>query len=194
VLLEKKMREWKKFLNEFVPSTDLKDETASIRACQLAIHAVELGTYGVGAVLLDDKGEVLVEGHNEVFVNDFRSDLHAEMVVINKFETSYQGSHNPDSCTLVTSLEPCPMCMTRLIFAGIGTILHVSEDPMGGMVQRKASLPPIFQGITKALSQVWGLAECSESLREAAFQIWYETEADTTQRIISRGDRRSDTA
>ncbi len=185
------MRDWKKYFNEYVPSADLKDETASIRVCQLATYAAELGTYGVGAVILDDKGHILIEGHNEVFVNDFRSDLHAEMVVINKFEASYQGRHKPGRCTLVTSLEPCPMCMTRLIFAGIGTILHVSEDSMGGMVQRKSSLPPIFQKITKEQSQIWGLAECSEGLREAAFQIWYETDADVTQRIISRGNRRS---
>lgn len=184
------MQNWKKYLDDYTPSTELKDEIVSIRVCQLAAQAAELGTYGVGAVLLNDRGEILVEGHNEVYVNGFRSDLHAEMVVMNRFETDHIRPHELIDCTLVTSLEPCPMCMTRLIFAGIGTILHVSADNDGGMVQRKSSLPPVFQQITQNLSQVWGPAECSEELREVAFHIWDQSRVELDRRIISRGKRR----
>ena len=184
------MQDWKKYLDEFIPSTDLKDEIAAIRVCQLAAIAAKLDTYGVGAVLLDDKGRILIEGHNEVYVNNFRSDLHAEMVVMNKFETTKPRPKRLGNYTLVTSLEPCPMCMTRLIFSGVGTILYVKADDIGGMVQRKSSLPPIFQQISEDQSQVWRQAECSEDLREAAFQIWDQSRVELDQRIISRGSRR----
>ena len=71
------MQDWKKYVDQYEPSASLKDDIASVRVCQLAAMAAELGTYAVGAVLLDDKGQILAEGHNEVFINDFRSDLHA---------------------------------------------------------------------------------------------------------------------
>ena len=185
---EKPMQDWKKYLDQYDPSASLKDEIAAVRVCRLAAMAAELGTYGVGAVLLDDNGEVLAEGHNEVFVDDFRSDLHAEMVVLTKFEIEHQRPDELGSLTLVSSLEPCPMCMTRLIYSGIRSIRYVCEDPNGGMVTRKSSLPPKIQQISADLSQVWGLAECSRELREAAFHIWDQNRAEIDRRIVERGN------
>ena len=93
------MRDWQKYFDEFTPASGLRDEAAAIRVCQLAALAARLGTYGVGAVLLDSNGEIVVEGHNEVHVNAFRSDLHAEMVVMNAFETARPGLHDLDGHT-----------------------------------------------------------------------------------------------
>ena len=183
------MRDWEKYLNEFDPSLELIHEKASLRACELAVKAAELGTFGVGAVLLDERGEIMLEGHNEVFVGGFRSDLHAEMVVMNKLETSPALSEMVGDYTLVTSLEPCPMCMTRLIFSGVGTVLHVRADDIGGMVQRKSLLPPVFREISESQGQVWGLAECSAKLRDAAFHIWDQSRPGLDNRLASRQRR-----
>ena len=79
--------------------------------------------------------------------------------------------------------------MTRLIFAGIGTVLHLSHDNIGGMVQRKNALPPIFQRITEDQKQVWGAAECSEELRSAAFDIWDDSREMLDRRLPSRNNR-----
>jgi cytosine deaminase len=67
------------------------------------------------------------------------------------------------------------MCMTRLIVAGVGSVLHVSSDSAGGMVQRRHGLPPVFRTITEHQHQIWGPADCSEELRTAAFRIWMES-------------------
>ena len=181
------MRNWKKYVDQYEPSASFKDDLAAVRVCQLAATAAALGTYAVGAVLLGDNGEVLAEGHNKTFVDGFRSDLHAEMVVLTEFETGQHRQQNPGALTLVSSLEPCPMCMARLIYAGIGSIRFVCEDPYGGMVTRKSSLPPKLQEISKDLSQVWALAECSSELREAAFQIWEQCREDVDRRIVEHG-------
>jgi tRNA(Arg) A34 adenosine deaminase TadA len=181
------MRDWKKYVDQYEPSASFRDEVAAVRVCQLAATAAELGTYAVGAVLLDDKGEVLADGHNETFVDGFRSDLHAEMVVLTKFETGHQMAENPGTLTLISSLEPCPMCMARLIYSGIGSIRYICEDPHGGMVTRKSSLPPKLQEISRDLSQVWELAECSDELREAAFQILEQCREDVDRRIVEHG-------
>ena len=185
------MQDWKNYLEKYSLSEGLKDEKAAFRACELALRAAELGSFGVGAVLLDDKRNVIVEGHSEVFLNGFRSDLHAEMVVMNKFEIEHREFEKLGSYTLITSLEPCPMCMARLILASVGTISHVGADEDGGMVHRKSSLPPIFQNLIRNQSQMWGPAECSKELREAAFHISDQTRLQLENRIVSRGNRRT---
>ncbi len=181
---------WRDFLEEFDRADDLEHESIAVYVCQLATQAAEKGTYGVGAVLLDGDGKIRAQGHNEVFINGFRSDLHAEMVVLNEFEKMQSWVHERKPLTLITSLEPCPMCMTRLIFAGIGTVLHVCPDDVGGMVQRKDSLPPVFRRITEHRKQVWGLASCSEDLRKAAFYIWDRSRRDLDAKLPGRQKRR----
>jgi len=52
------MDNWEEYLNTFVPSEKLRHEEAAIRALWMAITASQLGTYGVGAVLFDEEGEV----------------------------------------------------------------------------------------------------------------------------------------
>jgi hypothetical protein len=55
-------------------------------ACQEALVAALRGNYGVGALLVDPQGTIVARGQNAVFSPYFRSDLHAEMVVMNTFE------------------------------------------------------------------------------------------------------------
>ena len=185
------MQDWKKYVDQYAASASFKDDLAAVRVCQLAATAAELGTYAVGAVLLDDNGEVLAEGHNKTFVDGFRSDLHAEMVVLTKFETEHQMAQNPGTLTLISSLEPCPMCMARLIYSGIGSIRYICDDPHGGMVSRKSLLPPKLQEISEDLSQVWGLAECSSDLREAAHHIWEQNKEEIDRRLVEHGNGRA---
>jgi len=181
------MQDWKAFLTGLEPSAEFSDETAAIRTTQLALEAARLGTFAVGAILLDEKGVPLIEGYNQTFVDGFRSDLHAEMVVINQFETEFQGQQKPGELTILSSLEPCPMCMARLIYSGIGSIKYICEDPLGGMVTRLSSMPPKIQEMSRDLSQTWALADCSPGLREAAYLMFEESRAEIDQRVVERG-------
>lgn len=183
-----RLEHWRRFLDDFVRSTRHRHESFAIQACRLAVDAAEAGTYGIGALLIDADGRVIVEGHNRVYHGGFRSDLHAEMVVTNDYEAAGWPREKARGCTLITSLEPCPMCMTRLIVAGVGSVLHVAEDSIGGMVQRRHNLPPIFRTIIESQQQIWGPAECSEELRAAAFEIWIESRDRLDQWLPSRPD------
>lgn len=167
--------EWRRYFDEFQPSAEHEHERHALHVCRLALESASIGSYGVGAVLFDATGEVVVEGHNEVYLDGFRSDLHAEMVVMNQYEALGIPRSRARDLTLVTSLEPCPMCMTRLIVGGVGSVLYVSSDSAGGMVQRKHGLPPVFRTITEHQHQVWDRADCSDALRTAAFRIWVES-------------------
>ena len=181
------MQDWKKFVDNYSPMDKFEDDATAARACQLAAAAAELGTWGVGAVLVDESGGTLSEGANEVFVNDFRSDFHAEMVVLNRFESGCTDNISPAELTLVSTLEPCPMCTARLIYAGIGSVRYICEDPLGGMVTRLSSLPPKLFQMSEALSQSWAQTDCSRELRDAAHHILEHSRDEMDQRIVDRG-------
>lgn len=164
-------------LSKYVASPTYKHDPPSLRACQLALRAAERGNVGVGAILIDEGGKIVLEAINGVLENGYRSDRHAEMVLINRLERKHRTKQDLSRHTILSSLEPCPMCMTRLIFSGVGNILYVASDESGGMVRRFRQLPPLFQQIANTQQQLWQKAVCSETLESLSSRIWCESKA-----------------
>jgi tRNA(adenine34) deaminase len=82
---------------------------------------------GVGACLVRERtGQIVERGHNRQFAPYFRSDLHAEMDLLTRYEgrVKARGADNPSASRevqrqiqgliLYTSVETCPMCLTRI--------------------------------------------------------------------------------
>jgi cytosine deaminase len=124
----------------------------------------------VGAVLVDPQGTVVAHGHNAVFYPRFRSDFHAEMVVMNAFEEQYPEADTMRGYTLLSSLEPCPMCLARLLTAGVQTVKFLALDALGGMVQHRHHLPAAWQRLGQR--QEIGHADVSDSLRQFALDVF----------------------
>lgn len=153
-------------------------------SCILALEAVNCGNFGIGCILTDGNGDVVIQGHNKVFNPYFRSDRHGEMVVMDAFESTYPEITSMDGYTLFTSLESCPMCMARLITSGVDTILYLAPDSTGGMVHMIDNLPPVW--IELASRQTWGAAECSPELISAADSIFLLNVADRNDLLEAR--------
>ena len=66
--------------------SDHLDDDYCWLTCVLALKAACKGNFGIGALLVDLNGDIIESGHNEVFSPYFRSDRHAEMVVMTRFE------------------------------------------------------------------------------------------------------------
>src|SRR5262249_37694257 len=84
-------------------------------SCVLALRALSQGNFGVGALLVDASGSIVATGGNQMFVPRFRSEAHAEMVVMNEFESRRTAVAHLARYRLFTSLESCPMCLVRLV-------------------------------------------------------------------------------
>ncbi len=148
---------------------ELHDEVAARRCCLLALQALREGSYGVGAVLLDEQSNIIAEGYNRVFSDGFHSARHAEMEALDDFELSCPYTADRSTLRLVVSLEPCPMCFSRLLFSGIGEVRFLVADPDGGMATRCGHLPPTWRNL--ALLQSQRVAHCSEGLKRLAADL-----------------------
>lgn len=161
-----------------------RDQRLGIVACREALAAAKEGNYGVGAVLVDPKGQIVARGQNSVFFPRFRSDLHAEMVVLNAFEERHPHSEHMRGYTLLCSLEPCPMCLARLLVAGVQTVKFLARDGLGGMVDDRRSFPEAWQRLWQR--QEFVPADVSDELRRFALDVFLLNLEACRQRLWSR--------
>lgn len=121
------------------------EETFSWISCVLALKAASNNNLGVGAILVKDN-VVIHEACNEMLHPYFRSDGHPEMMVLSEYEATHKvtpGSMR--ALTLYSSLEPCPMCFTRISTTGIGAVKYIASHPGSGMVKHIDSLPILWK-------------------------------------------------
>jgi cytosine deaminase len=177
----KPVADWKAILLNHRPDGGFADDVPVWLTCALALEGVAAGNFGVGAVLLDAAGSVVAQGHNEVFRPHFRSDRHAEMVVLDRWEDDDTGR---EGVTLYTSVEPCPMCLVRLSSSAVRRVLYAAPDLPGGMAHRMDNLP-LFWG-ELARGKTFGRAACSADLVRAAEQIFLLNLKELTARMKSR--------
>ena len=171
-------------LDRLEPKSDFEHDRYILEAVREAGEAAAEGNFGVGAVIVDPAGAVVERGHNHVFSPHFRSDIHAEMDVLNKFEESHRSLSSVRGYSLFTSLEPCPMCLTRLITSGITNVYHAADDTESGMVSRLDALTPVW--VALAGDQRFEAAECSPELRDLALNVFLVTAEENTERLARR--------
>ncbi|GAN69473.1 cytosine deaminase [Acetobacter orleanensis NRIC 0473] len=104
-----------------------------------AQNAAQRGEVPVGAVLLGPDGTVLARAGNRVEELHDPS-AHAEMLVMREAIAARGGQRLAD-CTLVVTLEPCPMCAAALAHFRVGRLLFGAYDPKGGGVEHGPRLP-----------------------------------------------------
>lgn len=98
-------------------------------AIEQARLALDHGDVPVGAVVLRD-GAIIAARHNERELTGDPS-AHAEMLAI-RDAAAVVGRWRLDDCTLVVTLEPCPMCAGAMINARIGQLVYGATDPKAG--------------------------------------------------------------
>lgn len=85
------------------------------RVSQLSLENVENGTGGPFAAIIVKDGKILAEGTNRV-LSDKDPTAHAEVVAIRN-ACKILGNFQLDDCLLISSCEPCPMCLGAIYWA-----------------------------------------------------------------------------
>lgn len=142
----------------------MNHQEAMAKAIELArVSAVESGDVPVGAIVLDDNGEVIATGVNQ---RELTSNpvAHAEIVAIQRAASAI-GNWRLDNCTLVVTLEPCAMCAGAIAQSRISKLVFGAWDEKAGAVGSQWDLlrDPRQLNKVEVISGVLE-AECAELL------------------------------
>jgi tRNA(adenine34) deaminase len=108
----------------------------------------------VGAVVLDEAGAELSRAANRREA-DQDPTAHAELLAI-RAAARRRGAWRLTGCTLVVTLEPCPMCAGAVTQARLDRLVYGAEDAKAGAVgslwdvvrdRRLAHRPEVIRGV-----------------------------------------------
>ncbi|MDR7124259.1 nucleoside deaminase [Pseudotabrizicola sp. 4114] len=85
----------------------------------------ETGKAGIAASIIRDGG-VIATGENEVHLQSDPTQ-HAEMVAITRAAQAL-GTTDLTGCTLISTLQPCEMCLAAMRFAGISRVIFAATQ------------------------------------------------------------------
>lgn len=134
------------------------------QALEQAHAAARRNEVPVGAIVLGPDGAVLAQAGNRVEQNNDAS-AHAELLAMRDAAQTL-GSARLLGCTLVVTLEPCPMCAAAIVHFRVPKLVFGAYDPKGGGVDHG---PRIFDqpGCLHRPEVIGGVheTECGELLR-----------------------------
>ncbi|MPZ62679.1 MAG: hypothetical protein GEU93_15570 [Propionibacteriales bacterium] len=115
------------------------------RLClELAWQAFGAGSVPVGAVVLNQTGEVVATGRSRMYEPsapppELANSLlaHAEVNALVALDPHLRYEDH----TLVTALEPCPLCLGALAMSTVGRLVYLGADPYGGAVGLLSDTP-----------------------------------------------------
>ncbi|MHB9860266.1 tRNA adenosine(34) deaminase TadA [Streptomyces sp. YIM S03343] len=123
-----------------------------------ARQAVRGGDVPVGAVVLSTDGTtVLGAGHNEREANGDPT-AHAEVLALRR-ASARLGEWRLTGCTLVVTLEPCPMCAGALVQSRVDRVVYGARDDKAGAAgsvwdlvrdRRLNHRPEVIEGVLAA--------------------------------------------
>ncbi len=102
------------------------------RAIELARHAEQLGEVPVGAVIVNQDGEFIGEGHNRP-IGSHDPTAHAEIVAL-RDAAGRAGNYRLSGTTMYVTLEPCAMCAGAISLARVSRLVFAASDTKGGAV------------------------------------------------------------
>jgi tRNA(Arg) A34 adenosine deaminase TadA len=163
------------FLVAYKPDPEYSDDEYAKAANMQALKSVIQGGYGIGSVLVDQNGKIIYAAHNSQIQKE-RSDLHAEMTLMTRFENSHKSKRYMNlyvykpGLTVFSSAEPCPMCFIRISTAGCDT-KYCTPGPEDGMVTRISCLPLSWQEMAR--KQKVEIGDCSPIMQKLAHLLFY---------------------
>jgi tRNA(adenine34) deaminase len=134
-------------------------------ALSLAKVAADKGDVPVGAIVVNEAGEILGTGQNLREQNNDPT-AHAEIVALRNASEKF-GSWRLDDLTIVVTLEPCAMCAGAILQSRIKRLVFAAWDEKAGAVGSVMDVIRDPRALTK-VEVITGIMEkeCSEVLKD----------------------------
>ena len=115
--------------------------------------ALAVGDVPVGCVIVDAAGEIIARGRNRR-EETHDATAHAEVEAI-RAASRLRQSWRMEDCTLVVTLEPCPMCAGAILNARFGSVVYGAREEKTGSLGSVVDLysenygyhPKVYGGI-----------------------------------------------
>jgi tRNA(Arg) A34 adenosine deaminase TadA len=133
-------------------------------ALEQARKAYSCSEVPVGAVLVDDEGQVLGSAHN-ASITLCDPTAHGEILALRQASAVMQNYRLPGT-TLYVTLEPCVMCLGAMLHARVQQLIYGTPDPKAGAAGSVMDLTsvPVFNHHIRVTSGVRA-RECSDLLK-----------------------------
>ena len=167
-----------------IPSTPLPfpDLTPGWRAAvEQAWDGFVHGSLPIGAIVLDADGRILARGRNRLGEHHAASPhlpstpyltgsrlAHAEVNALLEL-----GPGQAPGLRLLTTTEPCPLCMGAARMASIAHITYASRDPWAGCAAMADTVPYLARRGPTAEGPVAGLEDVLVAWQVARHAAWY---------------------
>ena len=134
-------------------------------ALSLAKVAADKGDVPVGAIVVNEAGEILGTGQNLREQNNDPT-AHAEIVALRNASEKF-GSWRLDDLTIIVTLEPCAMCAGAILQSRIKRLVFAAWDEKAGAVGSVMDVIRDPRALTK-VEVITGIMEkeCSEVLTD----------------------------
>ncbi len=134
-------------------------------ALSLAKVAADKGDVPVGAIVVNEAGEILGTGQNLREQNNDPT-AHAEIVALRNASEKF-GSWRLDDLTIVVTLEPCAMCAGAILQSRIKRLVFAAWDEKAGAVGSVMDVIRDPRALTK-VEVITGIMEkeCSDALKD----------------------------
>ena len=123
------------------------------KALDKASEALAKGEFPVGCVIVY-QDRILVSGSRTGTTGTAANEIdHAEMIALRRL-VELNETMDKSKITLFTTMEPCLMCLGALVLSGIGEIVYVYEDVMGGGTHCDLTkLTPLYKNFRPSIVQ-----------------------------------------
>lgn len=140
-------------------------DAAMAHALAQAQAAGLAGEIPIGAVVLDDAGEVIAAAHNTREQSQDPT-AHAEVLAL-RAAAQRLGHWRLTDCTLVVTLEPCPMCAGAAVMSRLGRLVFGAWNDEYGAAGSRWDLvrDPRLNHLVEVVPGVRA-EECSAIVRE----------------------------
>ncbi|MGL6133392.1 MAG: nucleoside deaminase [Prochlorococcaceae cyanobacterium] len=153
------------------------------RLLRLAQRVGESGEIPVAAAVLDGRGRCVGWGSNR---RHRQGDPlgHAELEALAQAARAL-GDWRLNSCTLLVTLEPCPMCAGAAVQARVGTVVFAATDPKRGALGGCLNLAnhPSAHHHMRVISGV------EADVAQQQLALWFQLRRQQGWRQRRRGDR-----
>lgn len=116
---------------------------------ELAWESYRQGSLPIAAVIVDEHDTIVARGRNRLRDDNGEANAlhrhplaHAEVNALLAFPF---GERSASRCTLLTTTEPCPLCVGAVRMSGVGRLEYASRDAWAGCSHMFESVPYIRQ-------------------------------------------------